>query len=244
MTTLIKYGIIRVRKNKREVKKKNVWLKWGAVAACLWILVGIIAMTLQLHGAGAPKLILSDKSTAKVSYGYEKESTGSGLASLMYYTEEEMFAREKMYIFRGKVANLTNITIDFNGEKEVRCIATVTVRKVYKGKLTVGKQVRMLLPCGIDIKGGYVEDTGVITQLKIGMEGIFMPWIYDDESYMEMNGARIMWQDLADCGLGDGVRWVFLSTEKGVLFLRDAYPGAKNASDLDDIEAYVLEQIS
>ena len=76
------------------------------------------------------------------------------------------------------------------------------------------------------------------------MEGIFMPWIYDDESYMEINGAKLMFSDLASCGLADGMRWAFLSTDQGVIFERSAYPGAKDATCLDDIEAYIVEKIS
>lgn len=238
-------------------KKKNVWRKWGAMAACLCLIVGAIAMIPHFSGNQADsqlggnqtdsqlgEIVLSDKTTAKVSYGYKKGTAAATKGDLVYFTEEEMFDRENMYIFRGKVSRLTNVTIDFHGEKEDRCIATIVIEKVYQGNLTAGEQITMLLPCAIDVAGSAVEDTGVITHLESGMEGIFMPWIYDETSYMEMNGAVLMKQDLAACGLADGMRWVFLSTDQGLVFERNAYPGAKNATDLDDIEAYVIEKLS
>ena len=55
------------------------------------------------------------------------------------------------------------------------------------------------------------------------------------DSYIEMNGAVLMTKDLAECGLADGMRWAFLDTEQGLVFLRSAYPGAENATNLDDI---------
>ena len=70
-----------------------------------------------------------------------------------------------------------------------------------------------------------------------------MPWVYDEDSYMEQNGAVLMQQDIAECGLADGMRWAFLSTERGLVYDKNAYPGAKDAADLDDIEEYVTKML-
>ena len=229
-------------------KKKNTWLKWGVMAACLCIIVAAITIfphiNRNLTDPQLGEIVLSGKTTAKVSYGYEEETVTSTKSDLVNFTEEEMFSREKMYVFRGKVSGLENITIDFNGVKEVRCIATIVLDDVYQGDIIAGEQITMLLPCAIDVVGSAVEDTDVITHLECGMEGIFMPWVYDDGSYREENGAKLMLRDLASCGLADGMRWVFLSTDQGLLFEQNAYPGAKNATTLDDIEAYVIEKLN
>lgn len=231
----------------RRTKPRHVWVKWGAVAACLCLVLVAVAMISSLRGnppAPQPEgIILSDKTTAKVSPGYDAGATGASQNSLVYLTEEELFAYENKYVFRGTVSDLTNVTIDFNGEKEARCIATIVISRVYQGDLTAGASITMLLPCAIDLTGGTAEDTGVITQLKSGMEGIFMPVVYDENACIEMNGAVLMKQDLAECGLADGMRWVFLNTEQGLVYLDSAYPGAKGATSLDDIEAYVMEML-
>ena len=228
-------------------KRKNVWIRWGAMAACLCLVVGTVAMITHIsRNQNDPQLgeiVLSDKTTAKVSYGYNSEFAMSTKGDLVYLTEEEMFSHENKYVFRGKVSGLTNVTIDFNGKKDFRCIATIVIEEVYQGNISAGEQITMLIPCAIGLKGIDVSDTGVIEQLKNGMEGIFMPWIYDDTSYIEWNGAVLMKQDLAVCGLADGIRWVFLSSDQGLIFERNAYPGAKNATNLDDIEEYVIEML-
>ncbi len=186
---------------------------------------------------------LSEKTTAKVSLGYDEGAAKSSDADLEFLTEEEMFAHEKMYVFRGKVGGLTNVTLDFNGITIVRCIATVSIEEVYKGNIVPGDQITMLIPCGINLRGVWVEDTDIITQLASGMEGIFMPWVYDEDSYFMLNGAVLMEKDLAECGLLDGMRWAFLSTDRGVIFAKSAYPGACDVTTMDDMEAYVVDML-
>lgn len=231
----------------KPVRKKNTWIKWCAMAAGLCLIMGAVTMLPRLLGnQGNPQVgdfVLSEKTTAKVSLGYEEGAAIPSKAELVSLTEEELFAHEKMYAFRGRISGLTNVTVDFNGVKMVRCVATISIDAVYKGDLVPGDQISMLIPCGIDLAGIAVEDTGIITQLTSGMEGIFMPWVYDENSYIEMNGAVLMTKDLAECGLADGMRWAFLSTDQGVCFERSAYPGAYEATTLDDIEAYVVDML-
>lgn len=229
----------------RRKRKRSGWVRWAAIAACLCLV--IVAAVLIPNGNNTPvdpqpgNIVLSEKTTAKVTYGCKE--WGAVKEELVGLTEEEMFGREKMYVFRGKVSGLTNVTIDFDGVQMARCIATIVIDQVYQGDLEPGEQITMLIPCPIDEGNIYVEDTGVIARLESGMEGIFMPWIYDEDSFIEMNGAVLMLRDLAVCGLADGMRWAFLNTDRGLVYERWAYPGAGAAADLDDIEAYVIEML-
>ncbi len=227
-------------------KKSTTLLKWIAATACLCIIIGAATMLPRfVKNQTDPqlgKIALSDRTTAKVSYGCEEAP--SAQYKLLDLAEVELFNREEMYAFRGTVSELTNITIDFNGSKDYRCIATVLIDKVYKGDIIADEEISMLLPCPIDVEEIRIEDMETISHLKVGTEGIFMPWVYDDESYMEMNGAKLMMLDLAPCGLADGVRWAFLSTDRGLVFEKYFYPGAKDATTLDEIEAYVIEMLN
>lgn len=228
-------------------RKTNAWVKWGAVAACFCVMIGaVITLPRFFQKKTAPKpadIVLSGESTAKVYEGYEEGTTAPVKFELVDFSEEEMFSREKMYVFRGRISELSNITISFNGDMETRCIATVVVDKVYRGEVMIGEPIKMLLPCAIGDGAAMIEDTGVISHLTVGMEGIFMPWVYDETSCWEQNGAKLMLCDLAPCGLADGMRWAFLSTGRGLIFERYAYPGAVDAVNLGDIEAYVIEKL-
>lgn len=229
----------------RRKRKLSGWVRWAAMAACLCLVIAAAVLIPNKNNTPVdPQLgdiVLSERTTATVTYGCEE--WGAVKEDLVSLTEEDMFGHEKMYVFRGRVSGLTNVTIDFNGDTMARSIAIIVIDEVYQGDLEPGEQITMLIPCPIDEYNIWVEDTSVISQLGSGMEGIFMPWIYDEDSYIEMNGAVLMLRDLAACGLADGMRWAFLNTDQGLVYERWAYPGAGDATDLDDIEAYVIEML-
>ena len=229
----------------RRKRKRSGWVRWAAMAACLCLVIAAAVLIPNGNNTQVDpqpgQIVLSERTTATVTYGCD--NWGPVKEDLVGLTEEEMFGHEKMYVFRGGVSGLTNVTIDFNGNTMPRCIATIVIDEVYKGDLEPGEQITMLIPCPIDEYNIWVEDTSVNSQLESGMEGIFMPWIYDEDSYIEMNGAVLMLRDLAACGLADGMRWAFLDTDQGLVFERWAYPGAGDATDLDDIEVYVIEML-
>jgi hypothetical protein len=246
------------------------WTKWIAAAACLCLVIGAVLIVPNLRHKQPIKpseeiplssktensppetFPVSDKTTAIVRYATDEEvrealNSGGTTDSLMCFSEEEMFSRDDMYIFRGVVTDLTNITIDFEQRKEFRCIATIDVQKIYSGDIPTDKPLKVLLPYIIyqdsPIHMNMVE-AGVIDQIRVGMEGIFMPSVYDNDSIMEIRGETLLLTDLAPCGIGDSIRWAFIETGQGLLFSDFAYPGAASAKTLDDIEEYVLKMLS
>lgn len=221
--------------------KRTRLLRYVAAAACLCLIVSMLAF-FGYSDKSTDKPALQNKSTAKVTYNYEGQIP-TIKSDLVPLSEEEMFGMENLYIFRGIVIRLENVSIDFNGNTAIRCIATIRISKVFKGNLTVNSEIRVLLPCGINI-GHNVEDTGVIRRLSVGMEGIFMPIVYDDDSFWEQNGAVLYHKELTPCGLGDGMRWAFLKTDRGLVYMKSAYPGAKGAQGLEDIEEYIKRMLN
>lgn len=230
-------------------KKTNAsWIKWGAAAACICLAV-VAFMLIARSGASEDAPISGNsasimKTTAKVTYGYEKDPDGPTKPSLVYYSEEEMFAKDEIAVFRGRVGDLTYVTVDFDIYKVYWTVAEISVDKVYKGDISEGDVIKMLIHCQVGVENPmWVEDNDTIVLLRSGMEGIFMPRVYDDDSKYETNGFVLMLRDVADYGIGDGTRWVFLSTDSGVRYAEWAYPGAKGAKTLDDIETYVTDML-
>ena len=227
------------------VRRRRVRGVWAA-AACVCLLLG--ALLWPRSGTITPEpqvgdFELSEGTTAKVTVGIEGD-VGARIVDLVWLTEEELFRQEGLYAFRGRVSGLTNVTLDFNGEKEIRCIATVAVEKVYCGEVEEGEQIAMLLPCPAGVSGQlWIEDTDTASRIESGMEGIFMPWAYLEDTCWKQNGATLMLRDLASCGLADGLRWMFLQTDEGLVYEKSAYPGADGAVTLDDIESYVVKML-
>ncbi len=88
-----------------------------------------------------------------------------------------------------------------------------------------------------------MEDTEVISKIRVGENGIFMPVKYDKESVEEVNGERLYLKELAEYGLMDGVRFAFLETENGLIFDHASYESVKAAASIQEIEDYVLKML-
>lgn len=222
----------------RRRKISGVW----AAAACVCLLLGAALWSRWPAEPQVGDFALSEGTTAKVTVGIDG-TVSARKTDLVWLEEEELFHQEGLYAFRGRVSGMTNVTLDFNGDKEFRCIATVAVEKVYCGDVTEGEQIAILLPCPAGMAGLKIEDTGIAAQIESGMEGIFMPRAYREDARWEQNGATLMLRDLAPCGLWDGIRWLFLETERGLVYEKTAYAGAAGAATLDDIESYVIRML-
>ena len=163
-------------------------------------------------------------------------------ANLIYLTEDELFNKDNPLLFRGKVENIKNLEISFNGVKEYNAIATILVSNVYRGDIKNGDEIKILLPCPIN--GSIsIEDTTVVASMKEGMTGIFMPVQYDRTSTWVENGETLTLLDIAGYGLQDGMRYAFLDMGEKLIFDKASYPSFKNAKTLDDIEQYIKKLI-
>lgn len=232
--------------NQKTQKKAYIRGYRALIPVCACIALAVFAAWSAFNELGfdvqPPQVHLSKNTTAKIFYGYQEEAADPPVDQMSDLTDKEIFAQEDLYIFRGHVIGTSGITVDFNGRKIVCCRAWIIIDQVYKGDLSAGDEIVMLFPGEADL-GRNTDRTDVGSYFACGSEGIFMPTIYDEASCWEYNGAKIMLQDLASCGLADNMRWMFLSTEDGIVFDRDTHPGAGNATTLDDIGVYVTEMI-
>ncbi len=164
-------------------------------------------------------------------------------ADLPWLEEEELFTNIETHIFEGTVTGIQNIVMDFSGEPEYRAIASIEIERVFRGDCAPGDTVQVLLPCPVGDHDVWVEDTGVISRLRTGMRGIFMPQVYDAGSIREQNGARLLLSDLAPYGLPDGERYAFLETKDGPVFDRASYESLREASSMAEVAAYIEEML-
>ncbi len=165
----------------------RIWVKVCAIAACfiLVLTIGILLIDRQKKDNH-----LSDTSKNATFKFVESLPVNTSLTKsrLEWRSEEELFSKWKPVIFKGIVTRISNIEIDFNGDKEYLAIAEIEVGKVYRGNIQIGDSLSVLLPCpiGINIK---VEDTDIISKIQVGTTGIFMPMEYNESSIWEQKGA-------------------------------------------------------
>jgi len=122
-------------------------------------------------------------------------------------------------------------------------VVKIEVADVIRGNTKPGDVVSVLLPAPIRIKGLWVSDTEVISHMKLGLRGFFMPLVYDETSVIEMNGATLFLSEIAEYGLSDGERYVFLETSNGLEFARWAYESIADATTLDEVRQYINAMI-
>lgn len=218
---------------------KKTWVKIASVAACFVLIIGI-GISLVYNQSSTIKLTeASDKVSVKYVNNVPSISVSSALVNL---TEQELFSKYDTSIFKGTILKVDNIEINLNGEKEYRAVAQIKVEKVYRGDCKVEDTVSILLPCPIS-NGIWVEDTGTVSAMKVGVTGIFMPMKYNETSYYEANGAKLALTDLADYGFADGERYAFLKTDNGIVFSRWAYKSIDKVTTLEEIEDYINKMI-
>ena len=182
---------------------------------------------------------------ASVSYIDSLPETNTSIKQdLVWLTEDEIFHERNTEIFKGQITDIKNIEMDFDGMIEYRSIVKIMIDTVYRGEVTEGETVSILVPTAIYITPTkWVEDTGVVSSMREGMTGIFMPIKYNEDSYIEMNNARIQLQDLTEYGFFDGERYAFLETEEDLIFARWAFESIESANSLEEIEEYISAQL-
>ena len=226
-------------KNKKIRNRFVPWLKWVMpVAACLIVAVVIIIVPL-LNNNGNNFILNLSSGNVSVRYADKLPNLPSVSNMLIYLTEDELFHKYDTDIFSGTIKEIRNIEIDFNGHTDYRAFAKIKVDDVIRGDIKSGDIVSVLLPVPINVKGLWVEDTDVISQMKAGMSGIFMPLKYDESHYREEAGAKLYFVDIAKYGLLDGERYVFLDTPKNLVFAQWAYESIANATTLYEVKQYI-----
>lgn len=216
--------------------KKNLWIKGGAIAACIALTMLTVPMINNQE-----KLSLSDASNGVTVKYMEDVPPFYSSGKLAVLSEEELFAKNTE-IFKGTIAAIDNIVLDFNGIEQYRAIAKVTIEEVYRGEGEINKTVSVLLPGPVNEELKR-EDTETIFAMREGMTGIFMPVAYDETSVWTIKDSTLALKDIADYGLSDGRRYAFLESDNGILFDQSAYTSIHGVKTLDEIEAYVINMI-
>jgi len=227
-------------KEKVDKMKKSTWK----------MLVPVTLVVALLMTFGIPKLmnnkssLLYSKGDVSVSYIDDApEVAVDPTAITAIFSEDEVFNMFKTDKFMGTVKAVKNVEIDFKGSLSYRAVATVVVDKYYDGAAKVGDEVEILLPGPVDEGKIIGADFNIQPAMKAGERGIFMPIRHDETSLWEENGTVLDLREIAEYGIIDTQRFVFLETKDGLVFVRETFPEIKDAKTLEEVETYILEKI-
>ncbi len=231
-------------KEGRDSAHKKSHRKWLVpLAVCLAL---VLAVVVPLLNWGGDDFDLQLSQGVKVKYISQPPAAVSMASLVRVMTEDELFAPEHLGLeiaaFEGAVKEVRNIVCDYNGFKDYRALATIEVSEVLRGDLRANSTVTVLLPAPVGTDR-WIEDTDISARIAVGTRGIFMPARYDQTSVREENGMMLNLSDLAGYGLLDGMHWLFIETEAGLVYFRDAYPSFGRAKDLQEVKEIIYSKI-
>lgn len=199
----------------------------------------LISTACILPNLSIPMRLSASSKNAKVSYIPFYVSLVESSALFPYYTPEEFINNHSADMFMGEVSDVKNIKMSIGSYTYDKSIAKVKVTKVLSGTATVGSTVSILLPVPINTIVHY-EDSEVISCIRSGMTGIFLPKKYDASSYWKIDSdAELYLPDIADYGLTDGRRDVFFYDGSKLIY--DDYTYSYQLKSLQDVENLIQD---
>lgn len=114
----------------------------------------------------------------------------------------------------------------------------VEVTDCFRGDLAKGDIYNVLADAPSSV-------TGMIDDLKIGDEAIFMSTTVTEETGISMNGGFFCYADLAELYLSEGYRFLFIGSNDGVQYAKDVYDitAADGETTLGDVAEYIRGMI-
>lgn len=207
------------------------------------LLIFFLCIFIFIYIASNQNTITLEQSVGNVSARYIQRSPVTDCTeSTEELNEEELFMKNNTIIAKGKVKNVRNIRIKINSDVIYRAIAEIEVTDVYRGDCKPGQSISVLIPCTIHIGLDLAEDK-VISNLRVGMNGIFMMVKYDEGSYIEEDGTILYLQDLSQYGFIDSHKYGFLENKGQLIFDKHTFKSIKNTTKLDEVESYIKKMI-
>ncbi|WP_028594431.1 hypothetical protein [Paenibacillus assamensis] len=225
------------RKEVHPIRKRtNIW---GAALASVAVVAFILLTSLLNEGSGIP---LHHSSGGVTAHYVNDAPMGQVSTILVPLTEDEIFNKSNLSMFKGTIETIQNIKVELGkGNAYYHAIATIKVEERYQGNEKAGELIQVLLPTSIGT-GIWVEDTNVVSAMRVGMTGIFLPVKYDGTEKREENGETLVFKDISSHGLLDGERFAFLQTDAGLIFSKDTYTSLAHAKTLEDIKKFIAEK--
>jgi len=155
---------------------------------------------------------------------------------LVWLEPEEIFA-EADAVLRGVVRNVQYYAVNVGGDDFYYYRFAVEITDCLRGDLAPGDIYNVLCHAWTSISGGAEH-------LQPGTEAVFLTGFADENAYLECNGSRFCYADLAELTLSEGIRTLFVQSNEGVLYDRDTHeiaPANGAAVTLDDVWAYCAE---
>lgn len=224
---------------------KKRFRRMGAVAAALLVTAGLAS---AYRCSSIDVSLLGNSENVKVSefYGMKFSIGSSSFSCLARLEPEEIFEKDTA-IFRGTVTDMEYYEVDFTdtNQKSWYTVYTIQVHHSIRGDFADHTTVRML-SAECRISGVSSSTDGFLSDLEIGTEGIFMPYLIQEGDGRHSGTSFFEFTSLGDCYISEGIQYLFVQGENGVLYDSSTFdiPAAGESVTLDDIEMYIQDMIA
>ncbi len=182
----------------------------------------------------------------------KKAKKAAVLADFALLQEDEVFVSDTSVI-RGTITDIQYIEVTLNGTAPDGTDAVITqfygivslrVKDCLRGEEEKGDMLKILVHNLVNKDfDGWIEDTEIISQVREGMDVIFMPKKLSEEDSASTLGVTLRLKDLADYVLPDTIHGVILDTGGGLVYAKWAYEGMDETS-LDSAQEYVRDKLA
>ena len=227
----------------RFQKKKNFTRR--AVAACVLLLV-VGAVAVQIIYSYMQSLVPLSKDSYGVTVRYEKKNLDKDKMMSLGCYSADLTAEKKFQnadaILQGRITEIRNISIHLKSRRDplFRAIVSVQIEKSYRGDVAPGTVIQFLTPFGIGEGQMTSSVTLAVGGMRVGMRGVFLLDVCDDEDYDGTENSRLMLRDLADYRIWDDLD-IFLERNGNLYFEKWLYTTIPDADSIEEIEDYIAE---
>lgn len=164
-------------------------------------------------------------------------------ASLIYLSENELFADWVTDSFYGEVKNIENIEMKIDDAVDYRAIITFEILDPIKTSEGNNQEVTILLPNQIasDIKQ---SESDFSSQLTLGTRAVILANRYGESSIYQVNESILYLQELATFGLPDGIRFCMLENPDGTFhYTPDVFTSLADGKNYFDIKNHIIKMM-
>lgn len=221
---------------KQKDEKKTPILGPGKALASVALFALVIMVMITLWTGSDDNVLYSDNNVTISVAEDVPDIEQNPASSTAIYQADEVFNLFPIDGFRGEVKETQNIVIEDRFGKTYLSYLVVVANEVYQGEISIGEEVKILLPG--PIKEGKImgADFNITRAYLPGEEGIFLPVINDDSSSNVIGFSKY--------SLPETTQFSFVMTGEGLDFNKKTFSELEEADSLDEVEEYVKEKLT
>lgn len=238
-------------------------------AACLALLIGVIAARPHLHPPALPRddgAQQTQENPEPAAPDSEDQAPRSRGVTITPFDPGEQRRGEQKGAVEDQAASSASMDLAwftpeellerdtwiFRGTVEAMAYYTVDEIGSLGGWFTVAEVhvtdvLRGELAAGdtcrvlLPVVRGYMSNSiaGALEDVEVGSEAIFMPRPATPETVVSEGDRSFCYADVADAYFSEGIRFIFLQTADGLRFERGVYADIKDARTLDEVAEYI-----